>query len=78
MRGEITDLGEFQRIDSSQPVLTSVYFTNPTNGYAVGTGIYKNTTGILLGVNDIITNDIIKNTVIESNNFFIIIILNFE
>ncbi|MBC7748796.1 MAG: T9SS type A sorting domain-containing protein [Methylotenera sp.] len=52
MRGEINNLGEFQQSLTNSPLLESIYFTNPTNGYAINDhGIYKNTSG-LLNLND--------------------------
>ncbi len=54
-REEILDSGGFQRIDASDPILKSIYFANPTKGYGVAWGgeIYKNSTGNMLGLNEI-------------------------
>lgn len=57
-RGETLANGDFQRIDVDQPIFSSIYFPNPTLGYAaspVDGKIYKNTTGTMLGVNKIDT-----------------------
>ena len=52
MRGEIDGSGVFHRI-SSMPVFGAVYFANPTTGYAItGNAVYKNSTGLLLNVNE--------------------------
>lgn len=59
-RGEILD-GVFQRIDASSPLLKSIYFANPTTGYALGEGhIYKNVTGTMLGLNEVDSTENIK------------------
>ena len=48
MRGEIDNFGQFHETLVNTPLLKSIYFTNPTNGYAIdGHDIYKNTSGIL-------------------------------
>lgn len=61
IRGE-TAVSGFQRIDTNFPVLQSIYFANPTKGYGVtfNGGIYKNSTGTMLGLNEIDIKENIK------------------
>lgn len=52
-RGEITDMGLFQREDYS-PEFQSIHFSNPTIGYACyGGSVFKNSTGTLSIVNQL-------------------------
>lgn len=61
IRGE-TGTGGFQRIDTNYPILISIHFASPTKGYGVfyGGGIFKNTTGTMLGINEIDKKDNVK------------------
>lgn len=61
MRGEILSANEFQMILNNGPLFTSIYFANPTIGYAIaGTNIYKNAAGNLLGINKLNSKETIK------------------
>jgi photosystem II stability/assembly factor-like uncharacterized protein len=62
MRGEVSNLNNFQKVDASFPILNSIYFINPTKGYGVASGgqIFKNSTGTMLGLNEVNNKDYLK------------------
>jgi hypothetical protein len=54
IRGEIVDANNFQI--TTGPPFKAIHFANPTNGYAIEIGgydIFKNTTGTMLGLNEV-------------------------
>lgn len=56
MRGETLQNGLFERMDINSPLLFAVHFATHTKGYAIEVGnniIYKNSTGLMLGKNNI-------------------------
>jgi hypothetical protein len=58
IRGEITGPGEFERTDGVE--FRSIYFASPTIGYAVLGDVFKNSTGLMLGVNKVDKKDAVK------------------
>lgn len=60
VRGEVFTSGGFNRTEGF-PVLKSIHFAGETTGYGVAlNGIYKNTTGTMLGINSISERELIS------------------
>ncbi len=61
LRGEVSGVNNFQRIDGA-PILKSIHFANSTKGYGVAWDgqIFKNPTGIMLGLEEFSNEKTIK------------------
>ena len=76
-RCQKTNLGSYQRTDSSWPLFKAIYFSNPQNGYGVlGEMIYKNITGNLLNNNNLSSKDLCSIVPNPVNDFVVISLKN--